>query len=1325
MSSGDPSMHLAPAPPSLVDKVIRFCLEQKLVVALLVVFIVLWGVIVAPFDWEIKGLVRKPVPVDAIPDIGENQQIVFTDWMGRSPKDVDDQITYPLTVSLLGMPDVKTVRSYSMFGFSMVYIIFEEGVAFEAAQNRVIARLNGLPEGTLPEGVKPALGPYATALGQIFWYTLEGRDPDGKPVGGWDLDELRSIQDWTIRYHLQAAEGITEVASVGGFIREYQVDVDPDAMRAHSVSLEEVFRAVRASNLDVGARQIELNRVEYLIRARGFIRNLADIENTVVKVNNNVPIYVRNVAKVTLGPAFRDGALDKEGAEAVGAVVVTRYGSNPLESIKHVKARIAEIAPTLPVRAVADYRRTTKAEIESFARTQGLDAFRGSDLDQDAWRKWLSANPRSKWPEGVTLSRVTIVPFYDRTGLIYETLGTLNAALYEQVLITTIIILIMTLHLRSSLLISAVMPLSVLISFIAMKIFRMEANIVSLSGIAIAIGTIVDMGIVVCSNIRQFLRDAPPGETPLESVYKATSEVGSAILTAISTTVVGFLPVFTMTGAEGKLFKPLAFTKTFCLLGSVIVALTVIPAAAHLLFPLQAKSGRLRRWAAAALVVAGLLAWGLAGWWLAGVAGVLAGTYLWIEVRLPEPVRRWGPWTASAAVIVLVCVLLTAHWMPLGLGRGMTRNLVFAVAVITVLQGFYWLVQRFYERAIRFFLAHKLIFIAMPVTIMLIGFTGWLGADRMFTFVPRTVEQLGGKPEWVRHSRPWAWLSHTFPGFGKEFMPPLDEGSFLYMPTTMPHASIGEAMDIVSKQDMALRAIPEVDTVVGKIGRSASALDPAPVNMVETVITYKPEYVTDKDGRLILYKFDRKKRDFARDEAGNLIPQKRGRPFRQWREHIRTPGDIWKEITKATEVPGSTTAPRLQPIAARIVMLQSGMRAPMGIKVKGPDLETIERAGIQIERFLKEVPSVEASAVIADRIVGKPYLEIDINREAIARYGMMIEDVQMAIEVAVGGVRLTTTVEGRERYPVRVRYLRELRDSPEALGKILIPAMGGTQIPLSQLAAVSYARGPEAVKSEDGFLVSYVLLDKKPGYAEVDVVEACQAYMAAKQNSGELQLPPGVSYRFAGNYENQIHAQKTLTLILPLTFFIIFMLIYFQFRSVVTTSLIFVTIFVCWSGGLVLIWLYGQPWFMDFSVFGMNLRDLFQIHAVNMSIAVWVGFLALFGIASDDAVLVCTYLQQRFKEVKPKTVAEARDATVFAGKRRVGACLMTTATTVLALLPVLTSQGRGSDIMVPMSLPSFGGMLAEVFVMFVAAVLYCWVKERQLMRNGRAAGVEA
>ncbi len=1313
--------HLPPptfssSPPSFLDRVIRFCLEQKLVVGLIVLLVIAWGIYVAPFDWKLGGIARNPVAVDAIPDIGENQQIVFSEWMGRSPKDVDDQITYPLTVSLLGIPGVKTVRSSSMFGFSMIYVIFEESVSFEAAQNRVVARLNGLPAGLLPPDVKPALGPFATALGQIFWYTLEGRDPDGKPAGGWDLDELRTLQDWTVRYHLQAAAGITEVAPIGGFVQEYQIDVDPDALRVQGVTLPEVLAAVRMSNLDVGARQIELNRVEYLIRARGFIRDIRDVEDTVVKVADNVPIYVKNVARVALGPAPREGALDKEGAEAVGGVVVVRHGYNPLTAIQNVKAKIAEIAPSLPAKVVVDYGRTDRAALEAFARGQGFEALSGATLDQVAWLGWLTAHPRAEWPAGVTTSQITVVPFYDRTGLIYETLGTLNAALYEQVLITTIVVIAMASQLGLSVLISIVMPLAVLLAFIAMKLFGVDANIVSLSGIAIAIGTIVDMGIILCQNILQHLAEAPPGANKLETIYRASSEVGSAVLTAISTTVIGFLPVFVMTGPEGKLFKPLAFTKTFCLIGSVVVALTVIPAAAHILFSAKARPATARRFWPAGLIAAGVLVALWLHWWWAGALLALLGVYQLILVRLPESFRRATPWLANALAILAVGGLLAEHWMPLGISAGFLRNLVLVAVLVGMLLVFYRLLERFYEPLLRWFLAHKATFLAMPALLILFGYMGWLGFGAIFGFIPRAAEKLGVPAGALQQTRLWSGLAHRFPGLGKEFMPPLDEGSYLYMPTTMPHASIGEALDIVQKQDLAIRAIPEIESVVGKIGRAETALDPAPVNMIETVITYKPEYAVDQDGRRLTFRYDRRSGDFVR-ENGELVPDPAGRPFRQWRDSIRNPDDIWKEIVAASQVPGATTAPKLQPIAARVVMLQSGMRAPMGVKIKGPDLDSVEQGGLAIERLLKEVPEVEASAVIADRIVGKPYLEIDVDRAAIARYGMQIEDVQAVVETAIGGAALTTTVEGRRRFPVRVRYMRELRDQVEAMERVLVPAMDGAQIPLAQLSEIRYVRGPEAIKSEDAFLVGYVLFDKQPGFAEVDVVEACQRYLDAKAASGELRLPPGVTYRFAGNYENQIHAQKTLAVVLPLTLFIIFMIIYFQFRSVVVTGLVFSTIFVCWGGGLLFIWLYGQPWFLDASLFGVDLRELFQVHPVNMSIAIWVGFLALFGIASDDAVVICTYMDQRFGAVQPATIAEIREATVFAGKRRIRACLMTTATTVLALLPVLTSTGRGADIMLPMSLPSFGGMAFEVITLFMAPVLYCWVRERRLAKS--------
>ncbi|MCF6286680.1 MAG: efflux RND transporter permease subunit, partial [Candidatus Hydrogenedentes bacterium] len=416
---------------SLIDKVILFCLENKLVVAILVLFFVVWGIMVAPFDWDIKGLPRDPVSVDAIPDIGENQQIVFTEWMGRSPQDVEDQITYPMTVSLLGIPGVKTVRSFSFFGFSSVYIIFKEDVDFYWSRSRVLEKLNSLPAGTLPDGVQPALGPDATALGQVFWYTLEGLDPDGNPAGGWDLHELRTTQDWYVRYGLLSADGVSEAASIGGFVQEYQIDVDPDAMRANNVTLDEVFMAVRRSNVDVGARTIEVNKVEYVIRGLGFIESLEDIEDSLIKVNNNVPLSIRDVAKVSRGPALRRGALDKEGAEAVGGVVVARYGSNPLEVIKNVKAKIAEIAPGLPIKAVIDHEQINHAEIVAFAGEQGFDAYDGATLDQDAWLGWLRSTERAQWPTWVTTSQIAVVPFYDRTGLINETHGTLESGLTE------------------------------------------------------------------------------------------------------------------------------------------------------------------------------------------------------------------------------------------------------------------------------------------------------------------------------------------------------------------------------------------------------------------------------------------------------------------------------------------------------------------------------------------------------------------------------------------------------------------------------------------------------------------------------------------------------------------------------------------------------------------------------------------------------------------------------------------------------------------------------------------------------------------------------
>jgi Cu(I)/Ag(I) efflux system membrane protein CusA/SilA len=1301
-------------------------MANKLVVVLGVVIVAAAGVYFAPFDWDGGELPRNPVATDAIPDIGENQQIVFTEWMGRSPQDVEDQVTYPLTVSLLGLPQVKTVRSYSFFGFSSIYVIFDEDAEFYWSRSRVLEKLNSLPADMLPEGVQPALGPDATALGQIYWYTLEGRDPEGRPAGGWDLEELRTVQDWYVRYGLQSAEGVSEVASVGGFVREYQVDVNPDAMRAYGVTLGEVFAAVKGSNIDVGARSIEINNAEYFIRGIGFIKSVEDIEDSVIKVRDGVPISVRQVATVALGPALRRGALDKGGAEAVGGVVVARYGENPLATIKAVKDKIDEIDDGLPAKAFIDMSKVSPDTVRTFAQAHGFDAYGGAEINQDAWLEYLRATPREQWPAWATISKVTIQPFYDRTGLIYETLGTLNEALVQEILVTLVVVIIMMVHLRSSLLIGGMLPLAVLMSFIAMKLFGVDANIVALSGIAIAIGTIVDMGIVVSENILRHLQKAPPDAPRFEVVHRAASEVGGAVLTAVATTVVSFLPVFTMIGAEGKLFRPLAFTKTFALVSSIVIALTVLPPAALVLFSGRVGGRRLRWLLFGGLVAAGAVL-GLyaipAGSIViafAGLAMLALGMYNLGKHRLPPRVERFAPWVSNAVAVGLVGILLTRDWEPLGPQPGLVRNFIFVAALVGGLLAFFHLFRRVYPRALRWALAHKVIFLSGVAAIVLFGFTAWLGLERTMGWLPRTAEHAGVPADVTRSTTFWVEGTEALPGLGKEFMPPLDEGSFLYMPTTMVHASIGEAADVLSQQDRALAAIPEVDSAVGKIGRAETPLDPAPVSMIETVINYKSEYRTDQSGRRLNFRLaepgetfveDEIGERFAADSVGSPIEDSDGQPFRQWREHIRTPDDIWDEIVAAAQIPGTTSAPKLQPIAARIVMLQSGMRAPMGVKVKGPDLATIEKVGLQIEQYLKEVPSIQPAAVIADRIVGKPYLEIVPDREALNRHGVKIRDFQDVVEVAIGGKRVTTTVEGRDRFPVRVRYQRELRDTPETIERILVPGKGGEQIPIGQIAEVRYVRGPQVIKSEDTFKTGYVLFDMRAGNAEVDVVEEADAYLRSKLDSGEFVLPPGVTYTFSGSYENQVRAAKTLAIVLPLSLVVIFLILYFQFRSVATTLLVFSGIFVAWAGGFILIWLYAQDWFLDFSIFGVHMRTLFQVHPINLSVAVWVGFLALFGIASDDGVIQSTYIRQVYRERKPRTVSELREATVIAGTRRVRPCLMTSATTILALIPVLTSTGRGSDVMVPMAIPSFGGMLIVLLSIFVVPVLHCLVQE--------------
>ena len=1241
----------------MTNSIIKFFLENKLLALLLFLALAGWGIATAPFDWDIDFLPRDPVPVDAIPDIGENQQIVFTEWPGRSPQDIEDQITYPLTTQLLGLPGVRTVRSNSMLGFSSVNIIFEEDVEFYWSRARILEKLNALPAGTLPEDVQPSLGPDATALGQIFWYTLEGYDSDGNPTGGWDPHELRSIQDFQVRLALSGVSGVAEVASIGGHVKEYQVDIDPVAMRESGITVTQIADAVRSSNLDVGARTIEMNRAEYLVRGLGYIKSLEDIEESVITVIDNTPVRIRDVAHVVLGPAQRRGVLDKAGAEAVGGVIVARFGENPLEVIHNVKEEIERISSGLPTKELADG----------------------------------------------TISQVKIVPFYDRSGLIFETLGTLEEALSLQILITILVIIIMVMHLRTSFIIAALLPLAVLMSFILMRYVGIDANVVALAGIAISIGTVVDMGIVLTENMLQHMRERE-GENLLDVIYEATAEVSPAVVTALTTTIVSFLPVFMLEAQEGKLFGPLAFTKTFILLAALLIVLTIIPAFAHWLFSQKIGSRRWKWIWNGALILFGIY---VAFTWMgiAGLALMALGINNIVAINLQE-YRPRAPWVNNAIVILTVAWLLAANWLPLGAENPISLSLIFILVGIVLLFGLFWLYMTYYREILRWVLNNRMLFLSIPVLIFLIGLMSWRGFGSVFSPVQKTFNTVGLQ---VEDTRLWSAMESRFPGLGQEFMPTLDEGSFLLMPTTMPHAGVEESIEMMRQMDMRIASVPEVKDVVGKIGRVESPLDPAPLSMFETVITYHSEYITDDRGRRI--RFQTENGEFVRDDSGELIPDRRGSFYRQWRDNIQTPDDIWTEILHAADIPGVTSAPKLHPIEARLVMLQTGMRANMGIRINGPNLETIDEFASSLEPILREVEGVRPASVFADRVVGKPYIEIDIDRREIARHGLTIRDVQRVISTAIGGEIVGMTVEGRERYPLRVRYAREYRDSPEAMARVLVPAPDGSQIPLGQLAEIRFENGPMSIRSENTFLNSYVIFDRQGDFAPIEVVNNVRDELNRQIREGSLTVPDGIDYLFEGEFQNQQRAAQRLSVVLPITLAIIFLLIYFQFRSVPVTTIIFTSIALVWAGGFVMLWLYGESWFLNFSLFGMEFREFLQMGVINLSVAVWVGFLALFGIAVDDGVIMSTYLEQMFEKRNPQTGESIIETVIDAAQRRVRPCLMTTGTTMLALLPILSSAGKGSEIMIPMAIPAFGGMFALLFSLLLTPLLYAIWKE--------------
>ncbi|MFC1856272.1 efflux RND transporter permease subunit, partial [Thermodesulfobacteriota bacterium] len=1046
-----------------IKKLIRFSLENTIIVFMLALIFIAWGY-----------YSMTHIPVDAIPDIGENQAIVFTDWMGRDPKTVEDQVTYPLTISLQGVPGVKTIRSISGFGFSMIYVIFEDDIDFYWGRSRVLERLN-VAQRWLPNGVTPMLGPDATALGQVFWYTVEG--------DGYNLAELRSIQDWFIRYQLNAVKGVSEVASVGGYVKQYQIDVNPNKMLAYGIKFSDIYTAVRRSNIDVGAKVIENNGMEFIIRGVGFIKSIEDIENIPLKSTDGVPIFIKNIANVVLGADFRRGALDKEGAESVGGVVIMRYGENPLRVIKAVKEKITELE-------------------------QGL-------------------------PEGVK-----IVPFYDRTGLIHETIDMLKSALTEEMLITILVIIFFLLHFRASLIVSSTLPFAVLLSFLAMYYIGIDSNIMSLAGIAIAIGTLVDMGIIMTENIYSHLAVAPLGKNRVEVIYDAAVEVSSAILTAVSTTIIAFVPVFFMQSQEGKLFKPLAWTKTLALFSSVFIAITLVPVLCNIFlrdFDLKKRTSYI----------------------ITGIFSLLL--FYYSSLILASHFGVTALFTRYALALLISAV---GSYIVYSISREKLKPVE-----ENIVSKF---IMRVYDPVIRWVLAHKFTFLTIPVMIVILGFSIWLGFDTLFSPVKSTFNVVGIK---IEQTKPWVYLRHKFPGIGREFMPALDEGSFLYMPSLLPSASLTEVLESMKKQDILMKQIPEIDTVVGKLGRADTPLDPAPLGMIETIVTLKPKHLWRELPLKRFYSDADYLPQFLRSGLNTLFPETRK----------ITKSEILEELRKAADMPG--VAPTwLQPIQTRVVMLQSGMKAMMGAKIFGDDLKTIEKIGLELEKIIKEVPG--AVDVIADRIVGKPYMEYEIDRLAAARHGVGIKDIQDVIETAIGGMNLTWTVEGRERYPVRLRYERELRDNFEALKKILVSTPSGAQIPIEQVTNIKHTIGPGMIKSENSLLVGYTTFNTRDR-DEVSVVEEAKALVAAKTKSGEFSLPKGYYIKWAGQFENQVRASKRLSILLPLCLMINFFILYLGFKKISLSLVIFFAIPVALSGGFILIYLFGY----------------------NLSVAVWVGFI--------------------------------------------------------------------------------------------------------------------
>jgi len=1215
---------------------VRFCIRNPFITLATTVMLLAWGWM----SWENKT-------VDAIPDISENQTVVVTEWPGRSPQDVEDQITYPLASKLAGVRGVKQVRGLSGFGFSQIYVVLEDQQRFFAkgviddfyeGRTRVLEKLASVQK-ELPEGVVPELGPDATALGQVFMYTVDGP---------YDLATLRSVQDWIVRYDLQTVRGVAEVSSIGGMVREYQVDVDPNRLRHYGVGVMDVVRAIRGANVDVGAKTIEASGMEYVVRGLGFIKNVSDIEEVIVGVATpggfvpaagmgmapgmdssgmggagmpaprgtgmpdavqpvdddlgHRPLRVRDLADVRIGPAFKRGTLADERTELTGGIVVMRFGENPRDVIAAVRERVL----------------------------------------------FLNDPSNGAMPEGVR-----IVPFYDRTQLIDDTVHTLETALFDELWITVLVVIAFLLHLRSSLIIASTLPIAVLMSFIAMNALGVDSNIMSLTGIAIAIGTMVDMGIVMTETIYTSLVENKGRRPAIDVVEDAALEVAPALATAIATTIITFLPILFLTDTEGKLFRPLAWTKTFALSSAAITGVLVVPVLCRL-FLKEAIEDDVEEKRAAWKVL-------IARW--APVA--LALPFAWLAWK--------GEWFGLQPWLSAPLAAIAAWWVI----KRLTNERLTPIDENPVSRT----VNSVYEKCLRWILAHKATFLAGPLAIFLFGVLVTIGGVSFLSPLRAVVG------DGIDKLRPVAWVEDTFPGLGQEFMPALDEGSMLYMPSLLPQAGLTETLDVTKRQNAAMMTVPEVARVVGKLGRAESALDPAPVGMLETIVQLKPKS--------------------------------------EWRKGM-TKADIRSELISVVHTPGTTEGAGawLQPIETRVIMLNSDIRAPLAIRLlgspqdeNGTPLDTkaavakLEEVASSIRAVIQDVPGVAGPNV--ENIGAKPYIEFDIHRDRVGHYGLTLENVQQTIVTAIGGMEVTRSLEGRERYPIRVAYSRELRNSIESIKSILVQGAGGIQVPISEVATIREVKGPAAVKTQDGLMRLHVTF-ATAGADERTVMEAALARIK-EWRDGNIEMgnpdpvPQGVSVLPAGRYEDQLRARNRFMILVPICILAIFFLLYLTFKSWSTVLNVFAAAPIVTSGGLILIWAY--PHLTDFA-HTIGVADRPSAGPIYITVAVVVGFIALLGISTDDGVVIATYLEQTFgRKQVTEGIPEIRERVLEAGLRRARPCLMTTMTTIIALTPILMSTGAGSDVAQPMAIPAVGGMIVELLALFIVPCVYSWVKE--------------